>query len=210
MEKATIKKKYIEFILEEGKKPVSVFSFAKKLKMNESDFYNFYSSFEAIEKDFWASLFSETKLQLEADETYIAYSAQEKLLAFYYLWIQKLREYRSYVTLLKDEKMKMIPMNSSGFDEFKSHFLKYADEIIGEAIDKKEITFRRFISDRYKQGIWLQTLFVLNYWINDSSENFEMTDAAIEKAVNLSFKLFGDSVLDNVIDFGKFMMQKAV
>jgi len=210
MEKATIKKRYIEFILEEGKKPVSVFSFAKKLKMNESDFYNFYSSFEAIEKDFWASLFSETKMQLEADETYISYSAKEKLLAFYYLWIQKLREYRSYVSNLKDAKMKMIPMNSSGFDEFKSNFLKYADEIIGEAIDKKEITFRRFISDRYKQGIWLQTLFVLNYWINDSSENFEMTDAAIEKAVNLSFKLFGDSVLDNVVDFGKFMMQKAM
>ncbi len=77
-------------------------------------------------------------------------------------------------------------------------------------IDKKEINYRKYISDKYKQGIWLQTLFVLNYWVNDNSENFEMTDAAIEKAVNLSFKLFGDTVLDNVIDFGKFMMQKAV
>ncbi|MFN0047799.1 MAG: TetR/AcrR family transcriptional regulator [Cytophagales bacterium] len=210
MEKFVIKKKYIEHLLEEGKEPITVFAFAKKLKMSESDFYNYYASFEAIEKDFWASIFIETKMQLEVDQTYIAYSAKEKLLSFYYLWIQKLREFRSYVNLLKDEKLKMIPMNSSGFDEFKKHFLKYADEIIGEAIDKKEITFRKFISDRYKQGIWLQTLFVLNYWIKDNSENFEMTDAAIEKAVNLSFKLFGDSVIDNVIDFGKFMMQKAV
>jgi len=210
MEKNTIRKKYIEYLLEEGKKPVTVFSFAKKLKMNESDFYSFYSSFEAIERDFWASAFTETKLQLEADETYNAYSAKEKLLAFYYLWIQKLREFRSYVSLLKDEKLKMIPLNSSGLDEFKIQFLRYADDLIGEAIDKKEITFRKFISDRYKQGIWLQTLFVLNYWINDNSENFEMTDAAIEKAVNLSFKLFGENLLDNVIDFGKFMMQKAM
>lgn len=210
MEKSTIRKKYIEFILEEGKKPVTVYSFAKKLKLSESDFYNFYSSFEAIEKDFWSSLFTDTQMQLVNDQTYLGYSAKEKLLAFYYLWIQKLREYRSYVTLLKDSGLKMVPMNSAGFDDFKVLFLKYADDIIGEAIDKREIIFRKFISDRYKQGIWLQTLFVLNYWINDHSDNFEMTDAAIEKAVNLSFKLFGDSVLDNVIDFGKFMMQKAV
>lgn len=210
MEKSTIRKKYIEFVLEEGKKPASVFSFAKKLKMNESDFYGFYSSFEAIEKDFWSSIFTETLEQLEADTTYQGYSAREKLLAFYYLWIQKLRDNRSYVVSFKDQNIKSIPMNINGFDDFRQKFLKYAENIISEGVDKNEIKFRKYITDKYTHGFWLQTMFVLNYWVGDSSENFEMTDAAIEKAVNLSFKLISDNVIDNVIDFGKFIFQKAV
>lgn len=210
MDKSAIRKKYIEYVLEEGKKPASVFAFAKKLKMSESDFYAFYASFEAIEKDFWASVFNETLEQLQADATYQGYSAKEKLLAFYFMWIQKLRENRSYVLTFKDEKLKTIPLNSVGISDFKKAFEKYAETLVAEGVEKKEIVFRKNISDKYKQGFWLQTLFVLNYWINDNSDNFEMTDAAIEKAVNLSFKLIADNVVDNIIDFGKFMLQKAV
>jgi hypothetical protein len=35
-----------------------------------------------------------------------------------------------------------------------------------------------------------------------------MTDAAIEKSVNLAFKLISDNALDSMIDFGKFIFQK--
>ena len=54
-------------------------------------------------------------------------------------------------------------------------------------------------------GFWVQALFVLGYWINDSSDRFEMTDAAIEKAVQLSFQLIGSNTVDSLLDFGKFM-----
>ena len=210
MEKIAIRKKYIDYVLDKGEKPKSVHAFAKTLKMNESDFYNFYASFEAIEKDVWKSLFVETLEQLEADETYLTYAAKDKLLAFYYLWISKLRENRSYILTFRNENLRSIPMNAKGLDEFKNLFIKYAEQLVNEGIDAKEITERKFISDKYTYGFWLQTMFVLNYWVNDSSDNFEMTDAAVEKAVNLCFKLIGDSALDSVIDFGKFMLQKAM
>ena len=210
MEKITIRKKYIDYVLDKGEKPKTVYSFAKSIKMTESDFYNYYASFEAIEKDVWKSLFTETLEQLEGDDTYRGYSSRDKLLAFYYLWISKLRENRSYILTFKNEHLKAIPMNATGLDEFKKLFVKYAEQLVNEGIESKEIAERKFLSDKYTYGFWLQTMFVLNYWVNDSSDNFEMTDAAIEKAVNLGFKLIGDNALDSVIDFGKFILQKAV
>jgi len=53
----------------------------------------------------------------------------------------------------------------------------------------------------------LQLLFVIGFWIKDDSIAFEKTDAAIEKAVNLSFDLMGKGPLDAMLDFGKFLYQ---
>jgi len=53
----------------------------------------------------------------------------------------------------------------------------------------------------------LQFLFVLNFWLNDDSAQFEKTDAAIEKAVHLSFDLMGKGPLDTMVDFAKFLYQ---
>jgi hypothetical protein len=39
--------------------------------------------------------------------------------------------------------------------------------------------------------------------------NFEKTDAAIEKSVNLAFDLIGKGILDNALDFGKFLYQNS-
>jgi hypothetical protein len=209
MDKSTIQKKYIEYVLEEGKKPVSVFAFAKKLKMSESDFYSFYASFEAIENDFWLSQHTSVIEALEKDDTYLNYSAREKLLAYYYTLLSKLRENRSYVLSFQDSKLNMIPMLCNGLKSYKEAFIKYAQDLIAEGIDKQEIKYRKYLSDKYAEGFWIQTMFVINYWIKDHSHNFEMTDAAIEKAVNLSFELIKTNALDNMIDFGKFLLQKA-
>jgi ubiquinone biosynthesis protein COQ9 len=47
----------------------------------------------------------------------------------------------------------------------------------------------------------------LKFWIDDTSNAFEKTDAAIEKSVNLAMDLMGKSPLDAALDFGKFLFQ---
>ncbi|MDX2190163.1 MAG: TetR family transcriptional regulator C-terminal domain-containing protein [Bacteroidota bacterium] len=210
MDKVTIRNKYIEYVLEQGHKPNSVFSFAKSLGMEETDFYTFYSSFEAIESEFWKSTFDEALEKLAKDKTYKGYGSKDKLLTFYFVWIAILRNNRSYVLSFKDAKIKSIALTNASLSAFKTAFLEYASQLVKEGTETKELKERKFISDKYHYGLWIQTMFVLNYWVNDNSANFEMTDAAIEKAVNLSFKLLADNTLDNVIDFGKFLFQKAV
>jgi hypothetical protein len=207
MEKHQILEAYKKYWLENGQKPVSVYTFCKSIDGNESEFYNFYNSLEAIDKDIWLDIFHSTLAQLENDEIYKNYSAKEKLLAFYFLWVQKLKENRSYI-LLQKEKFKIMDLKNDALETFRNAFFEYSGNLVKIGYETREIKERKFISDKYAHGFWLQALFVLKYWTDDTSTNFEMTDAAIEKAVDISFKLISDNTLDSLIDFGKFILAK--
>src|SRR5690606_35389686 len=129
------------------------------------------------EKDIWLAIFQATIDQLKADETYQSYSAQEKLLAFYFLWVQNLKADRSYI-LLQKERFRFPVLQQGQLDTFRKAFMQYAEELVKEVYQTNEIRERKYISDQYVHGFWVQALFVLRYWIHDSSPQFEMTDAA--------------------------------
>lgn len=215
-----IRKAYTEYVLENGKQPISVFQFAKKLKIAEADFYTYYASFDAIEADIWLTFFNEAKATVEADETAQNYSVREKLLAFYYTWIELLKAQRSFAVYsygrLREESMEQgargMGMRSGRqkspvLTPFKEAFFDYARDLLAEGRESKEVEPRPFITDRYPNALWAQTLYLLDFWVRDVSKNFEKTDTAIEKSVNTAFDLIGRSPLDTLFDFAKFMYQ---
>lgn len=219
MEKATAKKTtkvdnkskiitgYINHVLEHGHEPVSVFKFAKDLKMKEEEFYNYFTSFESIKSAVWAYLFEVTVSGIESQEVYREYSAREKLLSFLFTWIEELKKNRSYLLSIYGNKKDLKNILPTEVKEFKSKFKDFANEIILEGKETEEIASRPIISDRYDDALWLQAWFVFQFWLNDTSPAFEKTDAAIEKSVNLAFDLMGKSALDTFIDFAKFLYQ---
>lgn len=208
MDKKTIRDAYKTYWLENGKRPVSVFTFCQQLGIAETAFYDQYSSFDAIEKDLWRAFFTDATDKLKEDETYQAYSSREKLLTFYFLWVQTLRENRSYILQQRDS-FRVPGLHLDKLETFRLAFYDYVRELIKEGYQTGEIKERKYISDQYVHGFWMQALFVLRYWTNDDSANFEMTDAAIEKAVNLSFQLISTNTIDSLLDFGKFMFTRS-
>ncbi|MGK7393067.1 MAG: TetR/AcrR family transcriptional regulator [Candidatus Cyclobacteriaceae bacterium M3_2C_046] len=201
-----IKSAYIEYLLEHGKAPNSVYKFAKDLKMTEGAFYDYFNSFNALEKEIWKDYFEVVQEKLEGDDMYQQYSAREKLLAFYYTWVEILKNNRSYVVY----KLNHTPRSSYRPDylsTFRSMYIDYLRDLLNQAREDQEIVERKYLSDRYQDGLWLQLLFVLRFWVKDDSSRFEQTDAAIEKAVNLSFELMGKSTLESALDFAKFLYQ---
>ena len=60
----------------------------------------------------------------------------------------------------------------------------------------------------FSEATWLQTLFLLKFWLDDNSPNFEKTDIAIEKSVNTVFDVFDNTPLERVLDFGKFLFKE--
>ena len=215
-----IRKAYTDYVLENGHQPTSVFQFAKKLKLAESDFYTHYTSFDAIEADVWLTFFTEAKATVEADDTYQGYSVREKLLAFYYTWIELLKAQRSFAVysfgrLSTASRPSPIMRASAGrvradskvLKPFREAFFDYARDLLAEGRESKEVEPRPFVTDRYPNALWNQTLFLLDFWVSDVSKNFEKTDTAIEKAVNTSFDLIGRSPLDTLFDFAKFIYQ---
>ncbi len=203
-----ITKSYLEYVLEEGKKPVSVAAFTKKLKLKESDFYQEFTSFSMVEAAVWNTFFEDTITRMESEEVFMSYSAREKTLSFYYTWIEVLKENRSYVLIFFEKNRAKSLKELDGMTAFKDGFKDYADKILIEGIENREVQQRPFISDKYASLLFGQALMVTNFWVKDETKAFEKTDVFIEKSVNTVFDLMGKSALDSVFDLVKFMLQK--
>ncbi|WP_316829814.1 TetR family transcriptional regulator C-terminal domain-containing protein [Pedobacter aquatilis] len=199
-----IRKTYLDYVLTNNKKPESVYSFVKKLKITEAEFYQFYASFESIEKNIWFELTFETISRVKEQEVWHQYSAREKILSFFYSYVENLKNERSFIVYsLKSYKLQLTTPNVLA--GAKAIFENFVDDIITEGLENGELAQRRFLSKRYKDAVWIQFAFILNFWINDDSDGFEKTDEAIEKGINVTFDLFQHSPIDNLIDYGKFL-----
>jgi hypothetical protein len=201
-----IKSEYIRFLLLNGKNPISVLQFTESISISENDFYAYFNSFKSIEKSVWKSLIIDTIEALNNDSEYPDYSAREKTLAFFYTFVEVLKMNRSFV-LFKLENWtpaKSIPFFLS---EFFKEFKEYMNEVIGEAIENQEIVSRPLVSEQYVQFYNLSIGYILKVWLSDSSKDYQVTDAAIEKSVNLVFDLLQKGPLDSMIDFAKFVYQ---
>lgn len=200
----SIQKAYIDFVLTEGEQPKSVYVFAKKNKMPEEEFYRFFGSFDAIEQSVWTDLAKKTLIEIKEQEIWAQYSAREKALSFFYSFFELLKSSRSFAVY----SIKKQPRTLSSprvLDGLKDAFEAFADDILNEGIETAELSDRKFFSKRYKDALWIQFGFVLNFWINDNSAGFEKTDEAIEKGVNVTFDLFQRSPIDNLFEYGKFL-----
>ncbi len=197
---------YKHYILIHDKDPASVYAFTKDLKIKEDTFYNHFSSFGAVKQSIWTDFMAQTRAILEKDNNYGEFSVREKLLSFYYTLIEVLKTDRSFVMLCVKHTKKS-DLTPAFLKEFKEVFNAYADELIGEGIETNEVQDRPVIGKRYSEALWLQLMFVINFWVNDTSKKFEKTDAAIEKAVGLSFDLMQPGPLDSMVDFAKFLYQ---
>ncbi len=196
---------YIDYVLTEGGKPKSVYVFAKENNLTEEEFYNFFGSFEGIEESIWNDLTGKALAEVQSQEVWNQYSAREKALSFFYGFVESLKSKRSFAlySLKHSEKSLGSPSILKGSKKVFEHF---ATDLIQQGIEYAELANRRFLSEKYKDALWVQFGVILHFWTKDNSAGFEKTDEAIEKGINVSFDLFEKSPLDSLIDYGKFMM----
>lgn len=199
-----IKNGYIDYVLTHDEKPKSVYSFVKKLKITESEFYQFYASFDSIEKTIWVELTSETLSTIIQQEVWEEYSSRDRMLSFFYSYVELLKRQRSFIiySLKKQTARFATPDVLSGV---KPIFENFAEELINDGLETGEVADRKFLTKRYKDALWIQFAFIVNFWSNDDSPGFEKTDEAIEKGINVTFDLFKRSPLDNLFEYGKFL-----
>jgi AcrR family transcriptional regulator len=197
---------YMDHVLTEKKQPASVYAFAKHLNIPEAEFYRHFASFRDIDTAIWKNVAEDTINTLMASPEFGTYNAREKMLGFFYTLIEALNNKRSYYLYsLKEHR----PLNKN-LSQFREQVLNFAKPAIQQGLADNELLERKFISDRYHEAVWVNTMFILNFWANDSSKGFEKTDAAIEKSVNLMLELMGKSALDSVLDMGKFLLQNVM
>jgi AcrR family transcriptional regulator len=197
---------YKTYLLLHGKPPHSVFHLTTQLSITEEAFYEYFASFEALEKALWLGMLETTQVRLTEEPAYATYTSREKLLAFYFTLMEEFLKERSYIHF-RFKHSKKPDVTPYFLDDFRPAFLKFVQSILDEGTEKEEVLSRPFVSDRYAHAIWVQFLFLLHFWIKDDSKGFEKTDAAVEKSVNLAFDLMGRGPLDSILDMARFLYQ---
>lgn len=207
MSKEKIISLYMEAVLLNEKTPKSVFKFCKENNFEEAVFYEYFGSFEGLQMEIWNSFYEQTILLANNDEAYPSYSNREKMLTFFYTFFELLTLNRSYVLFTLKEHQNIM-RNLSQLKGLRKDIKHFAAELIRENNEDKKLKVLKQSVTVFSEGAWLQTLFLLKYWMDDNSAAFENTDVAIEKSVRAIFDVFDTQPLESVLDFGKFLWKE--
>lgn len=203
--KDSLIKHFCSILLETEKRPVSIYKFCKELNIEEVNFYDHFSNFEALEKSIIASFAHQTIEVLNNSEEYKTYDSKSKLLSFYFTFFELLGKNRSLtLILLKGDKIKTL----SKLKHLKSAYQDYLKTLNIELTDLKIDALDQFQNKSVSEVSWGQLLYTIQFWINDESTAFVKTDQLIEKTVQAGFDIINNPALNSIIDLGKFIWKE--
>ncbi len=201
--KERIESAYWENKLEQKEAWKSVYALCKDLEIEERAFYDHYASLEAVETGFWASLVEQTQSMLDADEDYQQYDSRGKLLAFFYTYFEKALNYRSRFLVAFPRKEKALMCSS--LKDMKTVFDQSAKGLMTAVVAEGGTSIPAKLTEESYRGGWPVFLFLIEFWLSDTSKGFQDTDSLIEKTVKFGHEVTHFSAIDAALDLGKFL-----
>lgn len=202
--KAKIIENYVLYYNRNGKMPISVFSFCESIGITEAEFYNEFSDLQSIDSHIFSFVWLDSLSKVQEQEYYHQCTQNEKILSAVYAFIENLKNYRSYLLLkCKDWSNPMEPLKS--MNDLKHHFFQFLDSLGIENATTGIKQIDKVVSKGVHHALFTNLVFVINYWLKDSSAGFENTDACIEKSFAFSFEMMSNKSLSTAFDLGKFL-----
>lgn len=203
----TLIARYMSYVLENEGSPKSIYKFCKENNFREQDFYEHFGSIDGLKGAIWNTFFDSTQKLLEKNADFNSFSNKDKLLTFYFSFFELLAMNRSYVLFALQEDSRPLK-NLEQLRGLRNRFRNFTGELIEAGNSGKTFKINRRNPALFSEGAWLQFMFLIRFWLNDSSPAFEKTDLAIEKSVQTAFDLFENTPLDSILDFGKFLYKE--
>lgn len=199
---------YGDYILNHGERPKNIYRFAKDNEFEEKDFYNYFSSFEQIEKLMLVNLFNKSiELASEVNDAQEV-TSKEKLLNVYFIFFENMTMNRSLVLMILGNSKMHFAKVANQFKEAHRNFIKTLDFNDWEMIEKAKDNIRNFHEKAREEALWLHLVSAIEFWKKDTSPSFEKTDIYIEKTIDTGFELMDNEPLRKVLDLGKFLFKE--
>ena len=199
---------YGNYLLIHGEKPKNIFVFAKENHFDEKEFYQFFSSFEHLEKEILKHFFQKSlELSLEI-EGYEDMSAKERLLNLYFIFFENLTMNRSLVLMILEKKNLSTLQKLHELKSEHQKFIKTLDFNDLEILEKAKDSIKNFNEKSREEALWLHFLSIIEFWQKDESPSFEKTDLFIEKTIDTGFEFLNNEPLKKIIDLGKFLWKE--
>ena len=199
---------YGNYLLTHGERPKNIFVFAKENHFDEKEFYQFFSSFEHLEKEILKHFFQKSlELSLEI-EGYEDMSAKERLLNLYFIFFENLTMNRSLVLMILEKKNLSTLQKLHELKSEHQKFIKTLDFNDLEILEKAKDSIKNFNEKSREEALWLHFLSIFEFWQKDESPSFEKTDLFIEKTIDTGFEFLNNEPLKKIIDLGKFLWKE--
>ena len=199
---------YGNYLLTHGERPKNIFVFAKENHFDEKEFYQFFSSFEHLEKEILKHFFQKSlELSLEI-EGYEDMSAKERLLNLYFIFFENLTMNRSLVLMILGKKNLSTLQKLHELKSEHQKFIKTLDFNDLEILEKAKDSIKNFNENSREEALWLHFLSSVEFWQKDESPSFEKTDLFIEKTIDTGFEFLNNEPLKKIIDLGKFLWKE--
>ncbi|KQT35720.1 hypothetical protein ASG22_01485 [Chryseobacterium sp. Leaf405] len=198
---------YGDYILNHGERPKNIYRFTKDNQFEEKEFYDYFASFEQIEKQMLVNLFVKSvELAAEVNDTDVI-TPKEKLLNVYYIFFENLTMNRSLVLMILGNKMQAAKI-SNQLKEVHREYIRTLDFNDWEIIEKAKENIKNAHQKAREEALWLHLVSAIEFWKKDSSPAFEKTDIYIEKTIDTGFELMDNEPLRKLADFGKFLFKE--
>ncbi|WP_293925977.1 TetR family transcriptional regulator C-terminal domain-containing protein [Sphingobacterium sp. UBA6320] len=199
---------YGEYILNHGERPKNIYRFAKDNGFEEKDFYDYFSSFEQIEKSMLVNLFD--KSVALASEAHIGdeMTSKERLLNVYFIFFENMTMNRSLILMILGNDKLHFAKISNQLKKTHRDFIKTLDFNDWSMIKEAQDDVRNFHQKAREEAFWLHLVSAIEFWKKDTSPAFEKTDIFIEKTIDTGFELMDNEPLRKVVDLGKFLFKE--
>jgi hypothetical protein len=195
---------FSEHLREHGKHPETVFAFCKQLEIPERDFFREFASFEVVESQYWENLVGHVVHGVEAGVEWHEFGAKQRLLAFLYAFCEAALDHRS---LMLSRLAPLGPLSKPPFLKgFERRFRAFAKDVLEHGVAGAEVAERGRLASLYPDALYTHFRGVIDFYLKDDSQNYERTDAFIEKTVAVAFDLIRTQVVDSALDLARFLI----
>ena len=176
IDEAEIISRYMEYLPAHDKDELTSLDFCTECSLTEEEFNGYFESIRDLEKTIWHKVLTAAISTIKSDGQFQEFSDKDKMLSLYYTFFENL-------TLNQDYFLQNLNYRNSVFDKFRlfqlikrtqNEFVKdifaSTDNPIGQI---KVLPMEKIRLNGLQEGFWALTLFLIDFWKKDSSENLE-------------------------------------
>lgn len=184
---------------------IELSSFCKAHKINKKQFNGEFESIDEVERQVWAELMKAAIVTTTGDSQLDSFSMREKLLTLYYTFFENCALNSSFLkaSISHHGRTGMLKVLKPLKEEFVAVINSFQSISIPFGRQYEE-SINRLANSAVGESFYAQLLFLLDFWFNDDSAEYEKTDIAIEKTVRASMDMLDVTPVKSVIDFAKF------
>ncbi len=179
---------------------VSIPDLVQATKLSATEIYELFPNKKAILAYFYPALVMQYWAMIDEIEDFENYSISEKFSNFIYTMFDLMAEREHFV---KDTFDKLVFRKGSSSDFHEETTTLFKEFLTTDGNIAVSAGF--FMGDNYYKILASQYLFLIKYWLNDTSDNKERTLALSDKLASLFEEIVYNKSLDKGFDLIKFI-----